>query len=294
MTSPSKPYGWRKGTSDATNPPLRWLGGKYVLAPWIIGHFPPHHTYVEPFGGAAHVLLAKPPSPVEVYADVDGRLVNFFRVLRDPEKAARLQELLRLTPYAREEFRECSARPDEGDEVERARRFFVSVRMSFAGIPGNSWGYARRTNQARTTARVVDNLMKVAERFRHVQVDQGDFREVIPRWDSPETLFYCDPPYVPSTRRSGEYAHEMSLEDHRALVELLLRVTGMVVLSGYPNELYLPLERAGWKRVERTVIASAVGRTRGSAYQGAGALAQQRRVEALWLSPRTLKGLGLA
>jgi len=106
-----------------TRPVLRYHGGKWRLASWIISHFPPHRVYVEPFGGAASVLLRKPRSYAEVYNDMDGEIVNVFRVLRDPARARELERVLRLTPFAREEF-ELSYIRDE-DPIEQARRTIV-------------------------------------------------------------------------------------------------------------------------------------------------------------------------
>lgn len=94
-------------TSAGMGSPITWFGGKGMMASKILPYFPEHHTYAEPFGGGASMLFAKPPSPVEVYNDMDSGLVNFFRVLRDPEAFERFHHLAALTPYSREEYCHC-------------------------------------------------------------------------------------------------------------------------------------------------------------------------------------------
>lgn len=267
-------------TQPLARPALRYHGGKWVLAPWIIEHLPAgHECYVEPFGGAASVLLRKRPSPIEVYNDLDGEVVNFFRVLRD-----RTEELVRavaLTPYAREEQQE--AYQVEGiDDLERARRFFVLAWQSRGANRGNwrtGWRYMRTlTLRGQTPTddwRDAERLFEVAARWREVCIEHDDAVAVIERFDAPGTLFYCDPPYVRSSRsmRWGEnaYRHEMTDDDHRRLAESLTTAAGMVVISGYRSALYDELY-AGWSRVERTT------NTDGKAGHPG------RAVECLWLN----------
>lgn len=274
--------------------PIAWLGGKSRLASKLITLFPPHHTYVEPFGGGAWVLLAKEPSAVEVYNDLDSGLVNFFRVLRDPQQAQRLAWLSARTPHSREEYGFCRDHwQDSPSQVEQARRWFVVARQSMGKFFGQAWGLVVATSshgQAETTATwqaSVDRLPQAHERLLRVQIEHKDFRALIPAYDTPETLFYCDPPYVPATRRSGSYRHELSLEDHRVLVQLLLDLKGMAILSGYDHPVYRPLERAGWDKRQWQVTCAAAARTRASGLQGKGKVRQsQQRVECAWISPR--------
>lgn len=282
--------------------PITWFGGKGILVRKILPHFPPHHCYVEPFCGGASCLFAKPPSPVEVINDVDSDIVNFFRVLRDPGKFEAFQRMVALTPCSREEFiayrrdwqaawRGCS------DEIERAYRWYVIARMSFAGEFGGSWGHSITTSRlgmANSVAQwlsIIDMLPAIAERIRTVQIEHGDWLEVLEDYDTPNTLFYCDPPFVKSTRRTGKYRHEMGNAEHRELVEVLLSIQGRVVLSGYRNAVYRPLEEAGWTCVDVPTVCYAVGRTRLSGLQGAGSLTKpgtrHLRTETLWISPPT-------
>ena len=222
--------------------PISWLGGKSRMVNKLLPLLPPHHVYVEPFGGGGSLLLAKEPSAVEVYNDLDSGLVNFFRVLRDPDQVGGLIYRCSATPYSREEYSFCLATWEEcEDPLERAYRWFVASRMSFGGMFGSSWGSVIKSSSrgmAETSASwtsAVVRLEMVHSRLMTVQVDNQDFRKVLPRYDTPETLFYVDPPYVPATRKSGSYRHEMSLADHKELVALLLELKGLALLSGYDH-----------------------------------------------------------
>jgi DNA adenine methylase len=247
---------------------------------------------VEPFGGGGWVLLAKDPSPVEIYNDLDSGLVNFFRVLRDAELAPRLFWLCAHTPYSREEWRTCRDTWDEcADPVERAWRWFVMARQGFGGAT-HSWGSvvgASTAGQAETTASwasAIGRLHDAHLRLLAVQIEHQDARLLIPRYDTPDTLFYCDPPYAPATRKGGGYRHELDMDDHRGLVEMLMGLTGMVILSGYDHPVYRALERAGWDKRQFLVTCSAAGRTRASGLKGQGHVReQQQRMECVWISP---------
>lgn len=276
--------------------PIIWFGGKGRMVDKLLKLLPAHRTYVEVFGGGASLLFAKNPSPVEVYNDIDSELVNFFRVLRDPQKFQDFYRLVALTPYSREEFEHCrqSYRQCEND-VERAYRWFVAVRMSFSGSGGGSghgWGFNVTTSSGGCTKRCFDwlrtikGLLQVHERIMRVQIEHDDFRKIIDRYDTPNTLFYLDPPYIPEIRRSGGYEHEMSVEDHKDLVNILLGIKGMALLSGYRHSLYGPLEQAGWERRDYKTSCHAAGRTRSTKILGAGSATRlQKRVESVWISP---------
>lgn len=263
-------------------PLVRWHGGKWRLAPWIIARFPPHRVYVEPFCGAAGVLLRKPPSAVEVLNDRHRRIVGVFRLLRDPEQAARLARALRLTPYSAAEYRAC--REPSDDPLEDARRLLVlgwqghgSTGASGAGLTtaraSTGWRRGDRgglANSAREWTGLPARVGAWAERLRGVFLEDGDALETVRRWDAPDALFYCDPPYPPETRTAGRggYTFEFEEADHRALAGALREVRGMVALSGYPCPLYDRLY-AGWTRLEARAVAD-----------GGAA-----RVEAIWLNP---------
>ncbi len=254
---------------------MTWFGGKSKQASRIIKSFVPHQTYCEPFGGSAAVLLAKPPSNVEVYNDIDGDLVNLFHVLRDPELFRRLRACLEHTLYARSEFERSRESTDE--PVERARRLIVRQRQSHGGL-GERWSYCIEDAVCGVSSAVrrwqagIDRLPLIHKRFKTVQIEQDDWQAVMTRFDGPRTLFYLDPPYVPETRVRGSYHHELSEEDHRRLVAHLLTSSAMVVLSGYEHDVYSPLEQAGWQRKDHDVPAYTSD-------------SRRRRKECLWLSP---------
>ena len=266
-----------------TRPVLRYHGGKWMLAPWIISHFPEHRVYVEPFAGAASVLMRKQRSQAEIYNDLDEDVVNVFRILRDPPSAARLAELLRLTPWSRIEFNE-SYQPVE-DPVERARRTVARAFMAHGsthrrahrtGFRAKSW--VQRQPAQTEWLNYPEQIAVFVERLRGVTIECRPALEVIRQQDSPATLFYVDPPYVLSSRTSVRwqseadgwraYAHNLSDEEHRELAEVLRNCSGMVILSGYPSALYDELYPC-WFREERATMAD-------------GGIA---RTEVLWISP---------
>lgn len=239
-------------------PILRYHGGKWRLAPWIISHFPRHRVYVEPFGGAASVLLRKRRVYSEVYNDLDGEVVNLFRVVRD--HAERLATLIHYTPFARDEYRR--AFDPTNDVIEMAYR---TVCRSFMGFGSNSInrdvksGFRANANRSGTTpahdwASFPENVLRICDRLRGVVIENRPALEVIAQQDGPDTLHYCDPPYVHSTRGEHGYACEMTDGDHEALAGCLGGVRGMVMLSGYHSALYEALY-AGWNSIEREAFA---------------------------------------
>ena len=250
-------------------------GGKVRISSWVTSFFPRHRIYVEPFGGAAGVLLNKAPSPLEVYNDLNSDLVNFFRVLRDKEKAEELIRRLKLTPYAREEYYSVYPMPKD-DDIERARALIVRAGMGF-GIRGavsvKPLGFATEPKKIRKKAKVfvnhVEKMSEIAERFRSVAIEHVDALELIPRYDSPDTLWYVDPPY--NCECSVKYRAGV---DQEAMLGVFKKVSGFVVLSGYMSELYAD-ELEGWHIETRTD-------------QNFG---HKHKEECLWLSPRTWDAL---
>lgn len=269
--------------------PINYFGGKQKMAGKLPPLFPEHHTYVEVFGGAASLLFAKPTSPVEIYNDLDSDLVNFMRVLRDPKLFPEFYHRACLSPYSREEWLYCREHlNDDPNPAERARRFFVVARFSFSGRFGNAFGTCV-TGSSRGMARpasayqgVLGILPRLSERMISVLIENRDFRDIIRLYDTENTFFYLDPPYMPETRRSGAYKYEMTAEDHGLLVEMLRGIKGKAMLSGYPNELY---DSLGWKKQEWTVPCSAAGTTRASGLQGVGKVSKlQQRTECAWMN----------
>jgi len=263
-----------------SRPALRYHGAKWALGPWVVSHLPGHECYVEPFGGSAGVLLQKARSWLEVYNDLDEEVVGFFQVMR--EQPERLITAIQWTPYARKEWE--LALEDDPDPVERARRFYVRAWMQIAGATGTwksgwrrqkvvskDWRGQKKMTPACVSFAGVEHLWAVADRLRGVQIECGDWQEVVNRYDSPETCFYVDPPYPASTRgrwKRNAYRHELSDGEHGALARALHVVLGKVVISGYRCELYDELY-AGWARVERSARTNSAGSA----------------VECLWLSP---------
>lgn len=259
-------------------PLLRYHGGKWLIAPWIIQHMPAHRVYTEAFGGGGSVLLRKAPAYVEIYNDLDGELVNLFRVVRD--QGQQLKELLRLTPYARAEF-DLSYEPAECT-LERARRTLVRSYMGFgaSSILGGSSGFRPNSKgdaiPARSWKTYPEALDSIIERMRGVIIENKPALEVIAQHDSPVTLHYVDPPYVFATRGkrgAGQrpkhcYRHELDDSDHVELAEFLKGLKGGVILSGYNCPLYEELY-AGWHRADLATKADGAA----------------KRTESLWLSP---------
>ncbi len=263
-------------------PALRYYGGKWLLAPWIIGYFPSHDCYVEPFAGAASVLLQKPPSFIEVYNDLNGDVVNFFKMLR--ERPQDLIEAINLTPYSRQEYRDAQ-QPAE-DSLESARRFYT---WSWQGRgrggvkePGG-WRFMSRKTRGKTPCGDFDNtahLWEVAKRLKNVHIENDDALKVIKRYDTEKTLFYVDPPYVQSTRgarwgKSG-YVFECSDDQHQKIAEILHSVKGMVVLSGYDSPLYDYLY-SNWHKAEKATQKDS----------------GMKVTECLWISPNCKQTLPL-
>lgn len=270
-------------------PALRYFGGKWRLAPWILSHFPPHICYVETHGGAMSVLLQKTPANYEVYNDIDGDLCAFFRVLRERPDA--LRRAILLTPYSRAELRlSCEPVPPDWDgglidrALEQARRIFVRCWQGFGSGMADSPGWRYDTGKASRNGtsslahgladfRDIDRLPQIAARLLSVQIEGREAVDVIARFDTPRTLFFLDPPYLPETRSKSRqtrgYRHEMTVQDHIALAGALSQVQGMAIVCGYPSALYESLYD-GWACVR---IQS---RTQNFA---------KKATECLWLSP---------
>lgn len=249
-----------------------WYGGKTSHLKWLLPIIDatPHAAYVESFGGSAAVLLNKRPSAVEVYNDSYGDVVNFFRVLRN--RREELLPLLELTPYSREEFAEACG-GDTGDDLERARQFFVRARQVRTGLATTAsagrWAYVSkdtRRGMALVVSRwlgAVEGLEDVCQRLRRVQLEHLDGLDVIRRYDEEDALHYVDPPYLMKTRSGGvSYAHEFDENKHRELLSVVQAAKGKVVLSGYASELYAS-ELEGWYkyRAEAKVAAATIQST---------------------------------
>jgi DNA adenine methylase len=248
---------------------LRYPGSKWSLARWIVAQLPPHRTYVEPFFGSGAVFFTKPPAAYEVLTDLDHRVVNLFRVVR--ERGAELAQAVALTPWARAEYE--AAYTETGDALEDARRFLVRCWQAHGARTAHHTGWKHRgsaNGPANTDLwrQLPARILAVVERLQHAEIECRPALEIIARFaDDRESLLYVDPPYEPSTRKGWIYAQEMHEADHVALLEALAQCQGAVVLSGYAHPLYEERLR-GWQRLERHAVAEK-GR---------------RRTEVLWLN----------
>ena len=223
-----------------------WYGGKFSHLDWLLPLLPEATHYCEPFGGSAAVLINRQPSPVETYNDLDGEVVNFFRVLREQKEA--LVEAIGLTPFSRAEFEiAINGHGEILTDLERARRFYIRARQVRTGLAQKAsygrWAHCLLTSRAGMAGAVsrwlgaVEDLPFIAQRLLRVQIENAPAIEVINRYDSEETLFYCDPPYPHGSRGdSNAYAYEMTDDQHRELADVLRQVKGKVVVAGYQCE----------------------------------------------------------
>jgi DNA adenine methylase len=272
--------------------PITWFGGKGCFRRKLYPLLPDHQAYVEPFGGGGSVLIGKAPAAIEVYNDLDEGLHHFFTVLANPILFPHFWSRVTMLPYSRELYNDClTTWYASQDPLERAVRWFVVARQSFSGEFGCAWGSCvssssqGRIQTAAGWQSILRDLPQIHQRLQRVQIEHCDFRDCLKRYQGPGYLAYCDPPYVASSRKGGSYAHEMTDIDHRDLVTLLLDYRGAVVLSGYPNAIYAPLEAAGWKRLNFRACCTACGRTAATKHLKAELV----RTECVWLNQEAIK-----
>ncbi len=265
--------------------PFGWYGGKFSHLDWLLPLLPECHHYCEPFAGSAAVLLNRPPAKVETYNDLDGEVVNFFRACRD--HGEELVRLISLTPFSREEFAQACELDPDAPCAERARRFYVRARQVRTGLAQTAtvgrWGNCKATSRGGMSGIVsrflggVEMMPEITKRMLRVQIENRPALEVIRVYDSPETLFYCDPPYVHNTRGdSRAYRYEMSDEQHTELATVLRSVAGLVAFSNYDcplmDELYT--QHAGWHKIVQPLRTNHA--------------TKEKRREVLWVNYRLL------
>jgi len=226
-----------------------WYGGKYSHLEWLLPLLPETNHYCEPFGGSAAVLLNREPAPVETYNDLDSEVVNFFKILR--EQKDDLIYAIGMTPFAREEFAQAIETNGNGhhlSDLERARQFFIRARQVRTGLAQTAsigrWANCLQTSRAGMAGAVsrwlgsVEGLEWIASRLLRVQIEHDHALNVIKRYDSSNTLFYCDPPYPHNSRGDAKaYQYEMTDEEHIELHNLLSQIKGKVAISSYHCEL---------------------------------------------------------
>ncbi|MGH7099373.1 MAG: DNA adenine methylase [Stellaceae bacterium] len=224
-----------------------WYGGKFSHLDWLLPLLPPCHHYCEPFSGSGAVLLNRPPTLIETYNDIDGDVVNFFRVLRD--RADELIRAISLTPFSREEYHQAIYGKTKAiSDVERARRFYIRARQTRTGLAQMAslgrWANCKDTSRAGMSGVVsrwlggVEALNDIAQRLIRVQIENRPATDVIELYDNQSSLFYCDPPYLHATRGDSKaYGFEMDEAQHGELAEVLNNCRGKVALSGYGHPL---------------------------------------------------------
>ena len=266
-----------------------WYGGKFSHLDWLLPLLPECHHYCEPFAGSGAVLLNRVPSPVETYNDIDGEVVNFFRVLRDQH-----EELIRaiaLTPFSREEYYRAIHTTNGVSDVERARCFYIKARQTRTGLAQTAslgrWANCKNTSRAGMSGVVsrwlggVGALDDIAQRLMRVQIENRPAVDVIRLYDDPRTLFYCDPPYLHATRGDAKaYGFEMDEGQHREFAEVVNACSGMVAVSGYDHPLMDKLFEPG-KWFKTLGARKTIHSTKGT------------RQEVLWTSYDPKKQMGL-
>jgi len=285
----------RTTTRKRLTAPLKWWGGKTYLAPKIIELMPRHLHYVEPYFGGGAVLLAKDPMDEskfwgkqcyekgisEVVNDINLELTNFWRVLQDDKTFASFRRIVEAIPFSQVEWKEAEARlqPVKPPDIDAAVAFFVRCRLSRAGefkefaTLSRNRTRRRQNEQASAWWNCIEGLPAVHARLRRVVILNQDALSVIGAQDGERTLFYLDPPYVPRSRSTvGNYAHEMTEADHKAMLKAIRQCQGKVILSGYPNPLY---DRAlhDWNRHEIAIDNKA-----------AGGKTKRKMTEVLWMN----------
>lgn len=239
----------------SVSPVLKYPGAKWRLAPWIVSQMPTHKVYLEPFFGSGAVLFNKPAVGIETINDLDGNVVNFFKVLREhPDEMA---NVLYFTPWARDEYLQ-SYNPSQ-DELEKARKFAVRCWQAFATRTGYKTGWrhsaqGQAPNMPEQWSKLPNKILELAERLKHVQIENVPALGLIKKYDAANVLIYLDPPYKTSTRSPGIYACEMTDKDHAELLDTLLTHNGKIMLSGYDSEMYRDILK-GWRVVSKTASA---------------------------------------
>lgn len=234
---------------------LKYPGGKWRIADWIISFFPEHKVYVEPYFGSGACFFNKQPSYIETINDIDGNVVNLFRVCRDyPEELARA---INLTPFSRDEFISCNT--PSNDPIEQARRTLVRYHQSFgtSNSNKNSWRNVQTYGGPRCATMwncLPEIIVNCCERLKEAQIENTDALTLIERYNDENTLIYCDPPYLQELRKKNMYKHEMSNEQHIELLKVLKASKSKIILSGYDNDLYNS-ELSGWTTAEKQTIA---------------------------------------
>lgn len=261
---------------------FKYVGGKYKIASNIIQMFPTHHCYVDVFGGAGNVLIQKPPSKIEIFNDLNSDIYNLFKILQT--RYNEFIQRIKYVIYSRELYKEYVEKlKSETDMFERAVMWYVVACQSFGGRHSTAWGISKTKNEAASWMNKINQLDTIVNRIKRVHIENHDFDYILSTYDGTNTFFYLDPPYLPETRKSKKfYVHEMSLDDHKRMLDTISNVKAKVMLSGYPSQLYDELD---WVRHDINVNCDVVGRTRASQIQGSGIIKEKhQRVECVYMN----------
>lgn len=275
--------------------PIKFHGGKSYLADWIISYMPSHTHYVEPFFGGGAVLFRKDPEGVsEVVNDLDGMLMDFWTVIQNPILFDQFRRAVCLLPFSELTFNaccdlDCAAEsklagitlPSVSPWIASAVRVFVQYRQSRQGL-GKSFATLSKTRtrrgmneQVSQWLSAIEGLPEFHQRLQRVVLMSRSFESIIRSEDSERTLFYCDPPYVHSTRSTtDDYGHEMQDSDHEQLLDVLAGIKGKFILSGYRNALYDKYAALNqWRREDRKIDNKASSKP-----------IKQLKVESIWMN----------
>lgn len=261
--------------------PFAWPGGKSRSLPYILPHLPVRERYVEPFGGSGIVLLNRERSLCDVYNDRFGGVVDFYRCIQNDELLEQLKERLDLMINSRELFLECKDTwEQETDMIVRASKWYYMVLMSFSG-QGRHYGRDLVKSKSKVHAHI-PMFGPVHDRLRDVVIENQDYWRLMQDTDSHQTVFYLDPPYMPTTSAGCMYKHGMTVEDHVQLCERIWSLDGFVALSGYENVVY---DRYPWSRVEKydIMISMTPGRGDENNNKKDANLSRQKRTEYLYI-----------
>jgi DNA adenine methylase len=230
-------------SQNKNKPALPYLGGKFVIIDFILSSLPQTYIFVDVFGGGANVVYNKPLSPVTVYNDKAQEVYNFFKVLR--EQYDQLAHLLKYTPFSyqllKEAYYKLRVSQEPLDDLHRAWYFFVLIRQSFASKGDSTFGYEFKDGRKpKAFLNAVKNLEQLALFFKKIYIFNLDYKDIMLKYDRPETLFYLDPPYILDNNKkaSHKYFHEFTFEQHCELVQFIKTIKAKVCVSHYKHPLY--------------------------------------------------------
>lgn len=267
-------------TTKKLRPPIKTHGGKYYLSSWVIEHFPENYEeldYCEPFCSGASVFLNKKPGREETLCDIDRGVICIFKSLRD-EPREFINRIKRIR-YTENTFKRAQRLSETNikDYVDKAINEYVLRRMSRGGMKKSfAWDGRIRGGQPgviNAWETMYKQLPLLAKRVENINILNTCFKKVVKIWDNEDMLIYLDPPYLPSTRSEGAtniYAHEMSVDDHVAMLNFAKSARGKIIISGYASPLY-NRHLSGWNCYKKDMPN-----------HSSQAKKKDRRVEVLW------------